>query len=78
MVITVYNGKVIYNFRTDNKNLNFPTQFNLGSMFYKLRCAEIKEVSFKKKCMIFSVHYNAINKSEILNIHKHLTVKNNV
>ena len=78
MVITVYNGKVIYNFRTDNKNLNCPTQFNLGSMFYKLRCAEIKELSFKKKCMIFSVHYNAINKSEILNIHKHLTVKSNV
>ena len=29
-------------------------------------------------CMVFSVNYNSIEKSDILNIHKYLINKNNI
>ena len=45
------NGKEIFKFKADNKNVNFPTQF-VSELFL-------------------------MNKSEILNIHKHLMTKNN-
>ena len=31
------NGKEVFKFKTDNKNVNFPTQFRLGSIF-KWKC----------------------------------------
>ena len=40
--------------------------------------AESEEVSFRRNMYNFSDNYNAFNKSEILNIHKYLMIKNNV
>ena len=39
---------------------------------------ESREVSLNGTVYDFSVHYNSIDKSDILNIHKHLITKNNV
>ena len=42
------NRKVIYKFKIDNKNVNFPTHFRLGSIFNGLSAAESKEVFLKE------------------------------
>ena len=39
---------------------------------------ESREVYLKGNVFNFSVDYNAIDKSDILNIHKYLMVKNNI
>ena len=31
----IFNGTEIYNFKADNKNVNFPTQFSLASISNK-------------------------------------------
>ena len=69
------NGKEIYKFKADNKNVNFPTQFCLASISNKF---ESEELSFKGNVFDFSVDYDAIDISDILNTHKHLMVKNNI
>ena len=38
------NGKVIFNFKTDNKNINFPTHFCLGSISNAFSATESTEV----------------------------------
>ena len=40
--------------------------------------AESREVSWKGNVYNFSIDYIAIGKSEMLNIHKNLKVKNNI
>ena len=72
------NGKEIFNFKDDNKNVNFPTQFCLGSISNGLSAAESKEVSLNGNVYDFSVDYNYIDKSDILNIHKYLMTMNNI
>ena len=72
------NGKEIFKFKTDNKNVNFPTQFCLGSVSNGFGAIESREVSLNGSVYDFSVDYNSIDKSDILNIHKDLTTKNNV
>ena len=72
------NEKKPYKFKADNKNLNFPTQFYLGSIPNKFDVLESREVSLKENVYHFSVNYNAIDKSDILKIHKYLMVKNNI
>ena len=42
------NGKKIFNFRANNKNDNFPTQFCLGSISIGLSATESGQVSLKK------------------------------
>ena len=66
------NGKEIYEFNTDNKNVNCPTQFYLGTISKKIEYFESEEVSYKGNFYDFSVDYDANDKSEILNIHKYL------
>ena len=44
----------------------------------KCDTVESKEVSFKWNVYDFSVDYGTIDKSNILNIHKYLMVKNNI
>ena len=39
---------------------------------------DLDEVSFKGNVHAFSVDYNAIDKSNILHIHKYLMIKNNI
>ena len=64
------NGKEIYKFKASNKNVNFPSQFCLRSTSNKFDYVDLEEVSLK-----FSVDYNAIDKYNILNIHKYLMIK---
>ena len=61
--------------KSDNKNVNFPTLFYLGSVSNKFGAIDLREISLEWNGYNFSVDYNAINKSEILNIHKYLIVK---
>ena len=70
------NRKEIYKFKTNNKNVNFPTQFCLGSISNKFSAINSTGVSLKGNVYGFSVDYNSIDKSDILNIYKYLMVKN--
>ena len=70
------NGKETFNFKADNKNVNFPTQFCLGSISNGFSAAESREASLNRKVCDFSVDYNSIDKYDILNIHKHLMNRN--
>ena len=72
------NGKEIIKYKADNKNVNFPTRFCLGSMSDGFSAAESREVSLNGNLYDFSVDYNSIDKSDILNIHKYLMTKNNI
>ena len=71
------NRKKIYSqkLKADNNNVNFPSQFCLESISEKFNRNESSELSFKEFFDDFSVDYNAIDISEILNIHKCLMVK---
>ena len=70
------NGKEIYKLRAYNKNFNEPTQFFLGSISNTFSATNPKEVFSKGNLYDFSDDYNFIDKSDILNIHKYLMVKN--
>ena len=56
----------------NNGNVNFPTQFCLGSISNTFSLNESKEISFKGNVYDFSVDYNAIAVDDILEIHKYL------
>ena len=62
------NGKEIFNFKADNKNFNFSTQFCIGSMSNGFGATDSREVSLKGNVHDSSVDYNAIDKPDILNI----------
>ena len=72
------NGKEFFEFKADNKNVNFPTQFCLGSVSNRFSATESIEVSLNGNVNDFSFDYNSIDKSDILNIHKYLMTKNNI
>ena len=72
------NGKEIFKFKAGNKNVNFPTQFCLASISNGFSVTESREVSLNGNGYDFSVDYNSIDKSVILNIHKYLMTKNNI
>ena len=59
------NGKEIFKFKVDNKNVNLPTQFCLRSMSNEFSTAESREVSLNRKLYDFSVDYSSIDKSDI-------------
>ena len=61
------NGKGIIKFKAENKNVNFPTQFCLGSISDGLSATEFREVSLSGNGYDFSVGYNSIDNSDILN-----------
>ena len=71
-------GKNIYKFKENNKNFNFPNKFCLGSMSKNFDYVKAKEVSLKGNVHYFSVDYDAIDESVILNICKYLMAKNNI
>ena len=56
------NGKEISKFKTGNKNVNFPTQFCLGSISNGF--SESREVSLKESVYDFLFSYNSIDKSD--------------
>ena len=72
------NGKEICKFKASNKNSNFPSQFCLGSISKKFDYVDSEQVSFKGNVYDFSVDSGAFDKSNILNIHKYLMIKNNI
>ena len=65
-------------FKADNKNVNFPIQFCSVNIFNALSTTESGEVFLNGNVYDFSVDYNSIDKSYILNIHKYLMTKNNI
>ena len=73
-----FSKKIIYNFETDKNNINFPTQLYLEHISKKFVAAESREEFLKENVHNFSVNYNAIDKSDILNIHKYSMVKNKI
>ena len=72
----LFNGKEIFEFQTANKNVNFPIQFCLGSISNGFSATESSEVSLNGDVFDFSVDYNSIDKSDMLNIHEYLMTKN--
>ena len=72
------NGKEIFKFKADDINVNFPTLFCLGSISNGLSANGSRELSLNENVYNFSVDYNSIDKSDILNIQKYLMVKNNI
>ena len=72
------NRKEIFEFKVDSKNVNFPTQFYLGSISNGFSATESREVSLNGNLYDFSIDYNSIDKYDILNIHKYLMNKNNI
>ena len=58
--------------------MKFPTQFCLGNISNGFSVTESKEVSLNEKVYDFSVDYNSIGKSDILNIRKYFMTKNNI
>ena len=72
------NGKEIFKFRADSKNVSFPTRFCLGNISDGFNNIEPREESLNENVYDFSAGYNSTNKCEILNIHKFLLTKNNI
>ena len=78
IIFLVVNGKEIYKFKANNRNVNFPTQFCLGNISNKFSFIESKEVCLKGIVYNFTVDYNAIAADYILDIHKYLMKKNGI
>ena len=72
------NGREIFKFKADNKNVNFPTWFCLESISGGFSATETREVSLNGNVYNFSVDYNSIYKSDKLSIHKYLMTNNNI
>ena len=72
------NGKKIYKFKANNRDANFSIQLCLESISNELNTIDYtKEVSLKGNVYGFSVNNSAIDKFEILSIHKYLMLRNN-
>ena len=74
------NKKEIFKFKADYKVVNFPNEVCLENICNGFHATMSTEVSLGGNVYDFSVDYNAIDKSDILNIHKYLMfkIKNNI
>ena len=72
------NGKESFKFKADNINVNFPTQYFLGSISNGFSATEKRDASWNWNVYDFSVDYSYIDKCDILNNHKHLMTKKNI
>ena len=70
MLIMFVNRKEIFQFKNDNKSVNFPTQFCLENISNEFSNTESTEVSLNGNVYDFSVENNCIDKSKMLDIHK--------
>ena len=64
-------------FKAVNKNTSFHTQFYLGGISNGFSALESREGYLNGNVYDFPVDYNYIDKSDILNIHRYLMIKNN-
>ena len=71
-----FNLELTIKLKIKKLKFNFPIQFCLGSISNGFSATESKEVSSNGNVYDFSVDYNSIDKSDILNIHKYLMTKN--
>ena len=55
------NGKQIYKFKANNKDVNLPAKFFVGSISNKFDAIDFKEVSLRGIVYDFSVDYNSID-----------------
>ena len=78
IVVCLLMGKKIFKFKTENKNDDVPTQFGLWSISNGFSAMESREVTLVANVYNFSVDYSSVDKSDILNIHKYLIVKNSM
>ena len=62
------NGKVIIKFKTNNKNVNFPTEFYLEGTSNRLIATESRDVFLNENVFDILVAYISIDKYDILNI----------
>ena len=65
-------------FKANNKNVKFPTQFCVENISNGISAPEYTEISLNGNVYDFSVDYNSIDKSNILNSHKYLMTKNSM
>ena len=65
----IVNGKEIFKLKSDNKNVNLPTRICLGSISDGVSNTESIKISLNGNLYEFSVDYNSIDKSGVLNIH---------
>ena len=75
------NGKKNFIFKADNKNVNFSTQFCLGSISNRFSATEYRQVSlFKWKCVWFSsrLQFYWYIWHTVLNNHKYLMTKSTI
>ena len=72
------NGKKVFKFKANKKNVNFPTPFRQGSISVGFSTTDSSDVSLNGNVYDFSVDYNSIDKSDILNIRKYIMTKNNI
>ena len=72
------NGKEIYKFKAEKKNVDFPARFFLGSKSKRFGRVDSRDIPLKGSVYGFSVDYNAIDKSATWNIHKCLMVNNSI
>ena len=61
-----------------NKNVKGQVQFRLGSISNAFSATESRVLSLKGNMYHFSIDYNFVDKSVILNFHKYLVIKNNL
>ena len=72
------NGKEIFKFKADKKNVDSPTQFCLESISNGFNATGSRQVSLKENVYDFPVDYKSSDKSDILTIHMCLIAKNNI
>ena len=72
------NGKGIFKFKANNENINFLTQFCLGSISNEFSTTESRVGSLNGNIHDFSVDYSSIEKCDFFNINKYLMTKNNI
>ena len=68
-----FNGKEVFKFKADKK-----TQFCLGRISNSFSNTESREIPLNGNVYHFSVDYNSIDKSDILNINKYIIAKNDI
>ena len=73
-----FNGKEVFKFKAGKKNVNFETQFCLGRISNSFSNTESREIPLNGNVYHFSVDYNSIDKSDILNINKYIIAKNDI